>query len=107
MRIILSSAWPSLRFFPFGPAARYLSIIPTNHAIDFMGGFIMPFTGGGDGIHWHARPEFIREAFTSYKITYMAVVPLILNNLQRGLRERFDALPSIQTPSTERSDRRE
>ncbi len=25
--------------FPFWPGARYLSIIPTNHAIDFMGGF--------------------------------------------------------------------
>ena len=79
--------------FPFWPGARYLSIIPTNHAIDFMGGFIMPFTGGGTVVHLRTlRPEFIREAFTKYKITYMAVVPLILKNLQRGLRERFAAL---------------
>jgi len=79
--------------FPFWPGARYLSIIPTNHAIDFMGGFIMPFTGGGAVVHLRTlRPEFIREAFTKYKITYMAVVPLILKNLQRGLRERFAAL---------------
>ena len=42
------------------------------------------------------RPEFIREAFTRYKITYMAVVPLILKNLQRGLRERFAALPPFK-----------
>jgi long-chain acyl-CoA synthetase len=81
--------------FPFWPGARYLSIIPTNHAIDFMGGFIMPFTGGGTVVHLRTlRPEFIREAFIRYKITYMAVVPLILKNLQRGLRERFAALPS-------------
>src|SRR5690348_12044980 len=80
--------------FPFWPGARYLSIIPTNHAIDFMGGFLMPFTGGGTVVHLRTlRPEFIREAFTKYKITYMAVVPLILKNLQRGLRERFTALP--------------
>jgi long-chain acyl-CoA synthetase len=80
--------------FPFWPGARYLSIIPTNHAIDFMGGFIMPFTGGGTVIHLRTlRPEFIREAFTRYKITYMAVVPLILKNLQKGLGERFAALP--------------
>ncbi len=83
--------------FPFWPGARYLSIIPTNHAIDFMGGFIMPFTGGGTVVHLRTlRPEFIREAFTRYKITYMAVVPLILNNLQRGLRERFAALPPFK-----------
>ena len=81
--------------FPFSPGAHYLSIIPTNHAIDFMGGFIMPFTGGGAVIHLRTlRPEFIREAFTRYKITYMAVVPLILKNLQRGLEEKFAALPA-------------
>ena len=80
--------------FPFWPGARYLSIIPTNHAIDFMGGFIMPFTGGGAVVHLRTlRPEYIRDAFTRYKITYMAVVPLILKSLQRGLTERFAALP--------------
>ena len=83
--------------WPFGPGARYLSIIPTNHAIDFMGGFIMPFTGGGTVVHLRTlRPEYIREAFTRYKITYMAVVPLILKNLERGLRERFAALPPMK-----------
>jgi long-chain acyl-CoA synthetase len=86
--------------FPFWPGARYLSIIPTNHAIDFMGGFIMPLTGGGTVVHLRTlRPEFIRDAFTRYKITYMAVVPLILTNLQRGLRERFAAL----TPTKRRA----
>lgn len=83
--------------WPFWPGARYLSIIPTNHAIDFMGGFIMPFTGGGTVVHLRTlRPEYIRDAFTRYKITYMAVVPLILKNLERGLRERFAALPPLK-----------
>jgi long-chain acyl-CoA synthetase len=83
--------------FPFAPGTRYLSIIPTNHAIDFMGGFIMPFTGGGTVVHLRTlRPEFIRDAFARYKITYMAVVPLILTNLQKGLRERFDVLPPFK-----------
>ena len=83
--------------WPFWPGARYLSIIPTNHAIDFMGGFIMPLTGGGAVVHLRTlRPEYIREAFTRYKITYMAVVPLILRNLERGLRERFATLPPMK-----------
>jgi long-chain acyl-CoA synthetase len=85
------------RLGPFWPGAHYLSIIPTNHAIDFMVGFIMPFTGGGTVVHLRTlRPEYIREAFTRYKITYMAVVPLILKNLERGLRERFAALPPMK-----------
>ncbi len=83
-----------LRMWPFWPGARYLSIIPTNHAIDFMGGFLMPFSGGGTVVHLRTlRPEYVREAFTRYKITYMAVVPAILKNLERGLRERFAGLP--------------
>ena len=95
------------RAVPFWPGARYLSIIPTNHAIDFMGGFIMPFTGGGAVVHLRTlRPEYIREAFTRYKITYMAVVPLILKNLERGLRERFAALPPGKRRMLERADRR-
>jgi long-chain acyl-CoA synthetase len=80
--------------YPFWPGVRYLSILPTNHAIDFMVGFIGPFTCGAAVVHLRTlRPEYIREAFTRYKITYMTLVPMVLKNLERGLRQRFDALP--------------
>jgi long-chain acyl-CoA synthetase len=83
--------------FPFWPGARYLSILPTNHAIDFMVGFIGPFVCGATVVHLRTlRPEFIREAFTRYRITYVTVVPMILKNLERGLRERFAALPAAK-----------
>jgi len=39
------------------------------------------------------RPEYVREAFPKYKITYVSLVPLVLKNLQKGLQTRFDALP--------------
>ena len=81
--------------YPFWPGVRYLSILPTNHAIDFMVGFIGPFTCGATVVHLRSlRPEFIRAAFTKYKITYMALVPMVLKNLERGLRQRFADLPS-------------
>ena len=80
--------------YPFWPGVRYLSILPTNHAIDFMVGFIGPFTCGAAVVHLRTlRPEYIREAFTRYKITYMTLVPMVLKSLERGLRQRFDALP--------------
>lgn len=80
--------------FPFWPGARYLSILPTNHAIDFMVGFIGPFVCGATVVHLRTlRPEFIRDAFTRYHITYITVVPMILKNLERGLRDKFAALP--------------
>jgi long-chain acyl-CoA synthetase len=81
--------------YPFWPGVRYLSILPTNHAIDFMVGFFGPFTCGACVVHLRTlRPEFVREAFTKYKITYVSLVPLVLKNLQKGLQTRFDELPS-------------
>jgi long-chain acyl-CoA synthetase len=81
--------------YPFSPGVRYLSILPTNHAIDFMIGFIGPFTCGAAVVHLRTlRPEYIREAFTRYKITYMTLVPMVLKNLERGLRQRFADLPT-------------
>jgi long-chain acyl-CoA synthetase len=81
-------------WYPFWPGMRYLSILPTNHAIDFMVGFIGPFVCGACVVHLRTlRPEFVRDAFTRYNITYVTLVPLILKNLERGLRDKFDALP--------------
>ena len=80
--------------YPFWPGVRYLSILPTNHAIDFMVGFFGPFTCGAAVVHLRTlRPEFVREAFPKYKITYVSLVPLVLKNLQKGLQARFDAMP--------------
>jgi long-chain acyl-CoA synthetase len=80
--------------YPFAPGFRYLSILPTNHAIDFMVGFFGPFICGATVVHLRTlRPEFVREAFPKYKITYVSLVPLVLKNLQKGLQTRFDAVP--------------
>jgi long-chain acyl-CoA synthetase len=80
--------------YPFWPGVRYLSILPTNHAIDFMVGFFGPFTCGAAVVHLRTlRPEYVREAFPKYEITYVSLVPLVLKNLQKGLQARFDELP--------------
>jgi long-chain acyl-CoA synthetase len=82
-------------WYPFWPGVRYLSILPTNHAIDFMVGFIGPFVCGACVVHLRTlRPEFVRDAFVRYRITYVALVPMILKNLEKGLRAKFDELPS-------------
>ena len=79
--------------YPFAPGMRYLSVLPTNHAIDFMVGFFGPFICGAAVVHLRTlRPEYVREAFVKYKITYVTLVPLVLKNLQKGLQARFDAL---------------
>jgi long-chain acyl-CoA synthetase len=80
-------------WYPFWPGVRYLSILPTNHAIDFMVGFIGPFVCGACVVHLRTlRPEFVRDAFVRYKITYVSLVPLVLKNLERGIRGNFENL---------------
>src|SRR6266852_3813354 len=82
------------RIIAFEPGIRYLSILPTNHVVDFMMGFLLPFTSGATVVHLRTlRPEFVRDAFTRYKIAYMMLVPLILKNLKKGMEANFAALP--------------
>ncbi len=89
--------------FPFWPGVRYLSILPTNHAIDFMIGFIGPFVCGATVVHLRTlRPEFIRDAFTRYHITYVTLVPMILKSLEQAMRLRFDALPASRRRTLDR-----
>ncbi len=84
-------------WYPFWPGVRYLSILPTNHAIDFMVGFIGPFVCGACVVHLRTlRPEFVRDAFVRYRITYVSLVPLVLKNLERGIKSNFDSLSGIK-----------
>jgi long-chain acyl-CoA synthetase len=84
-------------WYPFWPGVRYLSILPTNHAIDFMVGFIGPFVCGACVIHLRTlRPELVRDAFVRYRITYMSLVPMVLKNLERGLKAKFQELPAAK-----------
>ena len=62
-----------------------------------MAAFLGPFLCGASVVHLRTlRPEYVREAFTRYKITHMSLVPMVLKNLEKGLRERFAALPPVR-----------
>ena len=86
-----------MTWYPFWPGVRYLSILPTNHAIDFMVGFIGPFVCGATVVHLRTlRPEYLKEAFARFKITYASVVPMVLKAIESGLRTRFNELPPFR-----------
>jgi long-chain acyl-CoA synthetase len=86
-----------LERFPMAPGDRYFSVLPTNHAIDFMVGFVGPLVCGATVVHQRAlRPELLRFTMQRYEITHMAVVPLLLTAFERAVRERLDELPGWQ-----------
>ncbi|MDH5671026.1 MAG: AMP-binding protein [Myxococcales bacterium] len=85
------------RMFPMEEGDRYFSILPTNHAIDFMCGTVVPFLFGASVVHQRTlRAEFIAPTMKRYKVTHTAVVPRILRSLKEGIDERLDELPSWQ-----------
>jgi long-chain acyl-CoA synthetase len=93
--VYLEQCQSLMTWYPFWPGVRYLSILPTNHAIDFMVGFIGPFVCGATVVHLRSlRPEFLKAAFPKYKITYVSLVPMVLKALESGLRTRLSELPN-------------
>lgn len=90
----LSQLEALLDVFPMAPGDRYFSILPTNHAIDFMVGFVGPLVCGATVVHQRTlRPEQLRGTMKRYGITHMAVVPMILTAFERAIREKLDELP--------------
>lgn len=88
--------------FEWRAGDRYLSILPTNHAIDFMCGFVAAFATGATVIHQRTlRPELITATMRRYAITQMSVVPLILRAFEERVRERIEALPKVQRQALE------
>jgi long-chain acyl-CoA synthetase len=83
--------------YPLSTGDRWFSILPTNHAIDFMCGFLGPFAGGATVVHQRTlRPEFLLATMRAERITHMAVVPLLLAAFERAIREKLEALPAWQ-----------
>ncbi|MCA9528871.1 MAG: AMP-binding protein [Myxococcales bacterium] len=79
------------QLFPLRTGHRYFSILPTNHAIDFMVGFVGPLAGGATVVHQRAlRPEMINDTLRRYRITHMAIVPLLLEAFERRIDEQLD-----------------
>lgn len=80
--------------FPITPADRYFSIIPSNHAIDFMCGYFLSLQFGAAVVHQRTlRPEFIASTMKMYGISHMAVVPMLLKAIENRIREKIAALP--------------
>lgn len=85
------------KLFPMEEDDRFFSVLPTNHAIDFMSGFVGPLLFGAGVVHQRTlRPQYLRTTMKKYEITHIALVPTILKNLEEKVRERLDELPVWQ-----------
>ncbi len=86
-----------MALFPMRPGHRTFSVLPTNHAIDFMVGFVGPFACGSTVVHQRTlRPEFLVSTMKEQRITHMALVPVLLEAFERALDQRLDKRPAWQ-----------
>ncbi|MFM2418821.1 MAG: hypothetical protein RL385_3544 [Pseudomonadota bacterium] len=91
------------RMYPMREEDRYFSILPTNHAIDFMCGFVLPLMFGGAIVHQRTlRPEFLMPTMREYGVSHMALVPRILKALETRIREQLDGREEYQRNIIER-----
>jgi len=75
----------------------YFSVLPTNHAIDFMCGTILPFLFGGAVAHQRTlRPEYLADTMKRYRVTHTALVPRILKALRDRIDEQLAERPEWQ-----------
>jgi long-chain acyl-CoA synthetase len=87
----LSQLAALMALFPTTPNDRFFSVLPTNHAIDFLSGFIGPMATGAIVVHQRTlRPEFLLDTLRTQRITQMAVVPMLLEAFERALDEQLD-----------------
>ena len=85
------------RMFVMEESDRYLSVLPTNHAIDFMCGTVIPFLYGAAVVHQRTlRAEFLAPTMKRYGVTHTAFVPRILRALRERIEEQLDELPDWQ-----------
>ena len=84
-----------MALFPMRVGHRTFSILPTNHAIDFMVGFVGPFSCGAAVVYQRSlRPELLQSTMQSYGITHMALVPLVLAAFETSIEEKLLGQPS-------------
>jgi long-chain acyl-CoA synthetase len=82
--------------FPLEEDDVYLSILPTNHAIDFMCGFLVPLLCGARVVHLRTlRPEWIVDALKRERVTHLSAVPALLSAIERKLRDRLSGLDRV------------
>lgn len=75
----------------------YFSVLPTNHAIDYIVGTVLPFFFGAAVAHQRTlRPEFLADTMKRYRVTHTALVPRILKNLRTRMQEQIEERPEWQ-----------
>jgi long-chain acyl-CoA synthetase len=86
-----------MALFPMRPGHRTFSVLPTNHAIDFMVGLVGPLACGAAIVHQRTlRPEFLVSTMRDHAITHVALVPVLLAAFERAIDEQLAQRPSWQ-----------
>lgn len=83
--------------FSFNSQDVIFSILPTNHAIDFMSGFLMPINVGAKILHQRVmRPEYLLSSFKIAPVSYTVMVPILLEKIKLKIEQNINDKPIIE-----------
>lgn len=81
-----------IELFPIKKTDCYFSILPTNHAIDFMCGYLLPIQFGSSIVHQKTlRSEYMLHTMRRYRVTHIAMVPMLLKLLKENIEGKIKA----------------
>lgn len=76
---------------PMEETDRYFSVLPTNHAIDFLCSVLMPYLYGAAVVYQRTlRAAYLASTMAAYEVTHTALVPRILKTMREEIEARIE-----------------
>lgn len=92
---LLSNVEAVARAFEFGPADRFLSVLPLHHTFESTGGFLCPMRVGASVAYARGlNSRELREDMASSKTTLFIAVPLLYEKLLNAIRTGIGESPA-------------
>lgn len=92
-RNLLSNAWASLQTFDIYPDDIFLSFLPLSHALERMGGYIVPMMAGAS-VAYARSIQQLQEDLSRIRPTILITVPRIFERIQAALRNKLEKGPA-------------
>ncbi len=90
---LLSNAWGSLQTFDIYPDDIFLSFLPLSHALERMGGYVIPAMAGAT-VAYARSIQQLQDDLARIRPTILITVPRVFERIQAGVRSKLDKGPA-------------
>lgn len=87
-RNLLSNTWASLQTFEIYPEDIFLSFLPLSHALERMGGYLIPMMSGAE-VAFSRSVQQLQEDLLHVQPTILITVPRIFERIEAAIRAKL------------------